>query len=95
MFSLVSLERYQFIGGPYFNSLYTLSEPKLWLSSDPVMLDALMLQRINRGRLKAGFKEIDTDGLRMLEFAEQLGVGSEKTDAVQWVRVLPGGPSKP
>jgi hypothetical protein len=95
MFSLVSLERYQFIGGPYFNSLYTLSEPRLWLSADPVMLDALMLQRINAGRLKAGFKEIDSDGLRMLEFAEQLGVGSDRVDAVNWVRVSPPVASQP
>ena len=95
LFSIVSLERYQFIGGPYFNSLYTLTEPRLWLSSDPVLLDALMLQRINTGRLKAGFKEIDSDGLRMLEFAEQLGVGSQKADAAQWVKVAPGGPSGP
>ncbi len=89
VFSLVSLERYQFIGGPYFNSLYTLSEPRLWLSADPVMLDALMVERLNRGRLQAGFKEIDTDGLRMLEFAQQLGVGSTRVGAVQWVRVSP------
>ena len=87
IFSLVSLERYQFIGGPYFNSLYTRSEPRLWLSADPVMLDALMLKRIDRGRLEDGFKEIDSDGLRMLEFAEQLGVGSDQTDTVQWVRM--------
>jgi hypothetical protein len=95
MFSLVSLERYQFIGGPYFNSLYTLSEPQLWLSSDPVMLDALMLQRINRGRLEAGFKEIDADGLRMLEFAEQLGIGSDKPDSVKWVKLQSGGSGRP
>jgi hypothetical protein len=95
MFSIVSLERYQFIGGPYFNSLYTLSEPRIWLSADPVMLDALMLQRINEGRLKAGFKEIDSDGLRMLEFAEQLGVGSDRASAVKWVRVSPPVPSQP
>ena len=94
MFSIVSLERYQFIGGPYFNSLYTSSEPLLWLSSDPVMLDALMLQRINTGRLKAGFKEIDADGLRMLEFAEQLGVGSDKVDAVKWIKVAPEAPAE-
>jgi hypothetical protein len=95
MFSLVSLERYQFIGGPYFNSLYTLSEPRIWLSADPVMLDALMLKRINEGRLKAGFKEIDTDGLRMLEFADQLGVGSDRPDEVKWVRVAPRDSSQP
>ena len=93
-FSIVSLEKYQFIGGPYFNSLYTLSEPRLWLSADPVMLDALMLERINRGRLEAGFKEIDSDGLRMLEFAQQLGVGSARTSAVQWLRV-PAAPPAP
>ncbi len=90
IFTIVSLERYQFIGGPYFNSLYTLSEPRLWLSADPVMLDALMLQRINRGRLNAGFKEIDSDGLRMLEFAQQLGVGADSPDTVQWIRVPDG-----
>jgi hypothetical protein len=95
LFSIVSLERYQFIGGPYFNSLYTLSEPRLWLSADPVMLDALMLKRINRGRLEAGFKEIESDGLRMLEFAEQLGVGSEQSNSVQWVRVPPGASAPP
>jgi hypothetical protein len=56
------------------------------------MLDALMLDRINHGRLRAGFKEIDSDGLRMLEFAQQLGVGSDRTDEVQWIRVPPGLP---
>jgi len=93
MFSIVSLERYQFIGGPYFNSLYTLSEPRLWLSADPVMLDALMLERINQGRLKAGFREIDSDGLRMLEFAESLGVGSERTKDVRWLHAGPAVPA--
>ncbi len=87
IFTIVSLERYQFIGGPYFNSLYTLSEPRLWLSADPVMLDALMLKRIDQGRLQAGFKEIDSDGLRMLQYAEQLGVGLDEPDQVQWVHV--------
>ena len=77
VFTLASLERFQYIGGPYFNSLYTISEPKLWLSSDPVALDSLMLERINQARKENGFKDI-SDEIRTIDFAEQLGVGSQK-----------------
>lgn len=87
VFTLVSLERYQFIGGPYFNSLYTRSEPLLWLSADPVMLDALMVERLNRARRETGFQPIGQSDLRMLEFAQQLGVGRWRTDQVRRVRV--------
>lgn len=73
-FSLVSLERYQFAGGPAFNSLYTRGEPRLWLGADPVHMDTLMLARINAARREAGFGEIEPE-IRTLEFAETLGVG--------------------
>lgn len=76
-FTLASLERYQFIGGPYFNSLYTVSEPRLWLSADPVAMDALALERINRWRKRTGFQPIGEE-IRTLEFAEVLGVGTAK-----------------
>ena len=75
LFTIATLEHYQFIGGPYFNSLYTRSEPLLWLGTDPVMLDALMRVRINQWRRKEGFDPI-SDEIRTLEFAETLGVGS-------------------
>lgn len=78
MFTMASLQHYQFVGGPFFNSLYTVSEPIVWLSTDPVMLDALARDRINAHRRKQGFVEVDEE-IRTLEFAETLGVGSTKT----------------
>ena len=81
VFTIVSLERWQFIGGPWFNSLYTRSEPRLWLATDPVLLDALMLDRINAARVQAGFKPVSED-IHLLEFASKLGVGSSPTAGV-------------
>jgi hypothetical protein len=86
MFTLASLQHYQFIGGPFFNSLYSNSEPLLWLSTDPVMLDALLRDRMNALRKKGGFVDI-SDEIRTLEFAESLGVGSTKTKSVKIVPV--------
>lgn len=77
LFTLASLERYQFVGGPWFNSLYTASEPRLLLGTDPVMMDSLVEQRINAHRVAAGFKPISEE-IRTLEFAEKLGVGTRK-----------------
>jgi hypothetical protein len=85
-FTIASLQHYQFIGGPYFNSLYTVSEPLLWLSADPVALDSLMLSRINRWRERNGFKPISEE-IRTIEFAETLGVGSSKHPPGRIVRV--------
>lgn len=81
--SLASLQLYQFIGGPYFNSLYTQSEPRLLASSDPVLLDALMLEKINAARKRAGFEPVGEDETRMLDFATQLGVGHRDASTAQ------------
>ena len=85
-FTLASLEHYQFIGGPFFNSLYTVSEPVIWLSQDPVMMDALMRDRINSHRKQSGFENVDEE-IRTLEFAETLGVGSTNTKKAKIIRV--------
>ena len=86
-FTITSLEHYQFIGGPFFNSLYSRSEPLLWLSTDPVMLDSLMRDRIDRARRQGGFENISEE-IRTLEFAETLGVGSTKIKKVKIIPVV-------
>lgn len=85
-FTIASLEEFQYIGGPFFNSLYTVSEPLVWLSTDPVMMDALAREKMNAIRKKSGFEPIDEE-IRTLEFAETLGVGSTKTRQAKIVPV--------
>jgi hypothetical protein len=84
--TIASLEEYQFIGGPYFNSLYTVSEPRVWLSNDPVIMDSLMRDRINLWRRKEGFDPI-SDDIRTLEDAELLKVGSTRTKTARIIEV--------
>jgi hypothetical protein len=85
--NIVSLQLYQFIGGPYFNSLYTATEPKLLMSADPVVLDALMLEKMNNARKHTGFDPIDDEETRMLDFAQQLGVGLRDPAKVPWIKL--------
>jgi hypothetical protein len=85
-FTITSLEHYQYIGGPFFNSLYTVSEPVVWLSTDPVMIDSLARDKINGRRKKEGFEPVDEE-IRTLEFAETLGVGSTKTKQAKIIEV--------
>ncbi|MBL4574663.1 MAG: DUF362 domain-containing protein [Opitutaceae bacterium] len=86
IFTIVSLERYQYIGGPVFNSLYTVSESRLWLSDNPVILDALMRVRIDKSRREAGFRGLAED-MKLLEYAEQLGLGEADHERVEWSKV--------
>ncbi|MEN8744346.1 MAG: DUF362 domain-containing protein [Lentimonas sp.] len=74
LLNFISLERYQFIAGPFFNSMYARSEPKLWMSGDPVALDRLLYDRFNSRRLLEGFPEINPLP-RQLSFAASLGMG--------------------
>lgn len=47
LLNIVSFERYQVIGGFKFNALYTVSDPKVWLSLNPALIDFQMFRRIN------------------------------------------------
>ena len=78
---LVSLEEFQFIGGPFYNSLYSRDQPKLWMSSDPVALDRLLVNLINQERRENGFDELSSPNLQ-LSYASKIGLGEDSTDAI-------------
>ena len=82
----VSLEHYQYIGGPIFKSRYTHSEPRLWMSTDPVALDRLLYDRINLLRRLNGFPEIASLP-RQLPFAESLGIGVSERSQIRVQRL--------
>lgn len=86
LFTIASLQQYQFIGGPSYNALYTVSDQEVWLSADPVALDTLMLAKINSHRKRWGFP-IVSEEIRTLEFAEVLNVGSTSNLDQRVVRV--------
>lgn len=73
-FTLMSLERYQFIGGTAFNSLYSVSEPLLWMSSNPVALDYRMLEKMNERRSETELPLIEPRPL-MFDYAKTIGLG--------------------
>ena len=97
--NFVSLEAYQFIGGPRFNAIYTRSEPRLWMSSDPVALDRLLYDRVNTMRRLEGFPEIDPLP-KQLPFAASLGLGLHersriRIDALALQHPQPEAPREP
>lgn len=85
--TMISLEAYQYIAGPSFNSYYTHSEPLLLASSDPVILDTLIAQRMNRFRKEQEFPLLKFPP-QSASFAEDLGVGSTDIENIQWIRPL-------
>lgn len=78
----IPFEQYQFIGGPDYRSLYSRSEPRLWLSGDPVALDRLLLKKMNRQRVFQGFGELSPVP-RQLPYAASLGLGISELDRIQ------------
>ena len=89
----VSLDRYQYIGGPRFRSRYSRSEPLLWMSSDPVAIDRLLCNKINKHRLLDGFPEI-LPLPRQLPFAASLGLGVFEESCIRVQRLALVAPEK-
>ena len=56
--TILSLERYQILGGPGFDANWCLSEKTILASANPVILDFIGLQKINAGRLARAVETI-------------------------------------
>lgn len=73
-FSIVSLERLQFMGGPIFNSSYVRTFNEIYLSSNSVALDRVFLEKMNRARETMGFEPISPLP-PVFEYAKSLELG--------------------
>jgi hypothetical protein len=56
--TILSLERYQVLGGPGFDASWCRSEKTLLSSANPVIIDFIGLQKINAGRTASGIEPI-------------------------------------
>tara|TARA_B100001248_G_C27398514_1_gene467728 strand:+ start:4512 stop:5525 length:1014 start_codon:yes stop_codon:yes gene_type:complete len=83
IFTIMTLERYQFMVGPQFNALYTHAEHLLWLSASAAALDYAALARVNTARKKLKFYPLPNT-LPVLEYTRALGLGNYRNP--QWIR---------
>lgn len=85
--TILSLESYQYLGGPRFNAVYTGRERRLWMSANPVALDFLMWQRFKPLRARYGYPE-NTPEPPLFQYASSLGLGSYDINSLE-LRRLP------
>ena len=62
--------------------MYSRVRPKLWMSSDPVALDRLLLNLMNQERRENGFNELPTPNLQ-LSYASK----STWTDSIDSIEI--------
>ena len=79
--TIASLEKYQFIGGPFFNAHYAASAPVLWLSSNPLLPDFKIWQRFNEHRKERGLPVIPTPAI--FPMGEQIGLGKYEPSEIR------------
>ena len=88
IFTIMTLEQYQYMGGSRFNSMYTEQEKKLWMSANPVALDYLMWLRIQRLKESQRFAAADADA-PIFEYAKSVGLGNYKVEELKLRRLAP------
>lgn len=74
LLTILSYERGQYVGGAIFNSRCSFSENTIMMSSNPVAIDFLAWQAINRHRRTFGFAPIDPMP-PLLNYCRELKIG--------------------
>ena len=86
IFTILTLEQFQYVGENIFNSRFCEKENSIFLSSDPVALDYLALDYLNRARVKNGFHAISPTPV-IFEYATQLELGSTNLSLKKFKKV--------
>lgn len=87
IFTILSFEKYQYVGGSVFNAAFTASEKEILLSANPSILDFIALDLINRRRVDGGFNPIDPLP-PIFEYARQLNLGDYRPSFSTFKRIF-------
>ncbi len=82
IFTILSYEKGQFVGGALFNSRCTFSEKSIYLSANPVALDYISWMTLNKYRRSFGFSPIDPMPA-LLNYCKELSIGEWDTRKVR------------
>lgn len=86
LMTILTLERGQFVGGAVFNSRCSFSENTLYLSANPVVIDYLAWNLINKYRRSFGFAPIDPIP-PLLNYCRELKLGDYDLRKIRRVSV--------
>jgi len=78
----------QYAGGPRFEPQATWTPGEIWLSRDPVALDALALEAVEKRRKAANMPSLRDRG-RHVRFAAEMGVGVDNRSKMDIVELNP------
>lgn len=74
IFTILSMQSGQYVGGAVFNARCTFSDRKIYLSANPVVLDFIAWEYINKNRRRAGFEPIHPQP-PLLNYCKELKIG--------------------
>lgn len=86
LFTILSFERGQYVGGAIFNARCSFSENTILMSANPVVIDYLAWQAINRHRRTFGFAAIDPMP-PILNYCKELKIGDYDFRKIKRVEV--------